>query len=57
MPDENLESCPFCGGIAEVLNAHGDDGIYFVECCECDSHGPGTTSNKTAVILWNMAKR
>ena len=49
--NENLKPCPFCGGKAELFGT-GKDGIFYVECLECDVDSNFDTPEE-AITAWN----
>lgn len=58
---KELKPCPFCGSYSctkKVYSSSTNDDtiLYRIECKECHSKGPETTSEITAEILWNIAK-
>lgn len=53
---EEIKLCPFCGGESCATNTDDEIILYRIECKECHSKGPETTSEITAEILWNIAK-
>lgn len=44
------KTCPFCGGESRVLYACGE---HWVVCTVCNSSGPMTASEGSAVELWD----
>jgi len=56
MSDE-LKSCPFCGCCVVSNGYHcepgRDDGVWIVECFECQSDGPSGDTEDDAIAAWN----
>ncbi len=48
-----LKPCPFCGIEDAEIYADGDWDYYIVECCNCDSVGPGGNTKEEAIKSWN----
>lgn len=52
--DNNLINvCPFCK--SEKAEVYQIDDCYAVECIECQARGPESVTEKSAILLWNMA--
>lgn len=54
--NNELKSCPFCGGKAEVKTnyEYGKARGYFIFCTKCDLQQPKAYSTKkTAIKIWN----
>lgn len=51
MDDLNLKPCPFCR--STDLYDHEQEGIAWIECCDCNAEGPTTESIDDAVNAWN----
>lgn len=47
----NLKPCPFCGGTE--LYPHDQEGIAWIECCDCNAEGPTTEFIREAIEAWN----
>lgn len=48
----NLETCPFCGSIAERMK-HLAGKPYSVCCEACGGHGPRSYTEAEAIVKWN----
>ena len=48
-----IKPCPFCGGKGISEQMDDDIILWRVNCQECFTFGPETTSEKTAILLWN----
>ena len=46
-----LKPCPFCGGEAELFGIESN-GIFYVECSNCDANNNFDTPEK-AISAWN----
>lgn len=61
--DDNITAlpCPFCGSVFNDVQSVKDgdlsDIACYVECADCKSQGPTCIYERTAIILWNNAKR
>lgn len=53
--DDNLETCPFCGGNAEmILMLLGDGKVaYAVMCSDCRAETAFYTDEENAAEAWN----
>ena len=49
-PDIELECCPYCGGLAEIIV--GND-CFFVQCAECTSTSGEYSTPEAAADAWN----
>lgn len=52
---DELKKCPFCGGIAKVINYDADDNkdVFSVECAECGVIIEYFDTEKEAIKKWN----
>ena len=48
---QELNHCPFCG--SHELCPRDQDGISWVECCDCNAEGPTTEFLDDAIDAWN----
>ena len=54
--NEELKSCPFCGGKAEIIMFNTEDGMVTVGCTneECDiTMGKAFFTDEEAIRHWN----
>jgi len=54
--NDKLKSCPFCGGISELVHVEFDDGDtwYRPQCSICNSHsGMNYETVNEAIKMWN----
>ena len=49
---DDLKPCPFCGGIAELIE-NVDEDYFFVWCQTCEAETLGCEKKDDAVRAWN----
>lgn len=50
-----LKKCPFCGGVAEIIDYEYDDGLsYAIECTNCNAETDEYDERVEAIIKWNQ---
>lgn len=53
MNEDELKTCPFCGGEAAINAFFGEQGEYvYVTCRGCGAGGPGSRRD-AAIAAWN----
>jgi Lar family restriction alleviation protein len=48
---EQLEACPFCGGVADVTKNHRTE--HYISCAKCSADGPFEAERAEAIAAWN----
>ena len=55
---EELKTCPFCGGTAEIVPVSNEENGFFGECVICSRCGCGTlASDDEAEVIFNWNSR
>lgn len=50
---EDLKSCPFCGGKADIIGGKTEDEVAWVVCKQCYAESATHYSKEEAAKAWN----
>lgn len=56
MSEQQLRTCPFCGGIAKsrTANRDYDETFYYIKCTRCSAESGAYEYREDAVNAWNV---